>query len=94
MIDEFLEFIATPISIIALQVLLICLNMLTIKKEDRMGLFKSIIWTITTLTIFPSLLAMALLVTANYTLALISLCLLFLQIIMNVEYLLQFNEAR
>ena len=94
MIDEFLEFIATPISIIALHVLLILLNKLTIDEEDRMGLFKSIIWTIVTLIIFPSLLVMALQVTASFTLALISLGLLFLQIIMNVEFMLLDYERK
>lgn len=89
MIDQFLEFIATPILIIAIQIVIICMNQLTVKEKDEMGLFKTIIWLIITLVTFPSLLGIALQVTSQFTLVYISLSLFFLQLFMNVEYLLK-----
>lgn len=88
MIDEFIEFICVPSIVICLHVLFFYLNMISVKETDRLGLFKSIIWTILTLIIFPSLLGMVLQITINFVLVFISLGLMFMQILMNVEFIL------
>lgn len=90
MIDiiEFFEFVASPAIAIIIQVILIWLNKHTVEDIDRLGLFKSILWIIITLSIFPSVFGMILQVSTAFSLVYISLGLFFLQIFINVEYIL------
>ena len=87
--DLFFEHVAAPALLLIVQAILIVLNKYTCDEEDNMGLFKCIIWIIPTIAIFPAQLAAALLVTSQFTFAYVSLGLLFLQIIMNVEIMIR-----
>ena len=89
--DLFYQHVATPSLLLIVQIILIWLNKHTCEEEeaDNMSLFKCIIWIIPIIAIFPAQLAASLLVTNQFTFAYVSLGLLFLQIIMNIEIMIR-----
>ena len=87
--DLFFTHVATPSLLLIVQVILIILNKYTIEVDDKMGLFKCIIWTIISIFIFPAQLIACAGVIAQFTFAYVALGLFFLQIIMNVEIMIR-----
>jgi len=96
MIDEFIEFILIPILVVLTHVILLCVNYYMINRESEpiFTIVNCIIWLLITPAIFASLLGIVLSVTPIFTLAVISLALMFIQLMLNIEFLLENRKRR
>jgi len=94
MIDEFIEFLLVPLLPIIMQIILIAINMHVIKDlEEDFKVPQLLLWIIFTISIFPLFWGIVLQVTSVFTLVLISLFLMFTQLLINIQYLLK-NKKR
>jgi len=93
MIDEFIEFILTPIIPLIIQVILIYFNILSNEKGAPANIMP-LLWLLTALITFPLLWGIVLQVTSNWSLVLISLCLLIAQILINTEEIIQDRQLK
>lgn len=89
MIDEFIQYMLTPFLAIVLQVILVYVNYYFCKNESKLRIPKVILFTIEGLIAFSSIWVIVNQVVIVFTLGGISLCLFFLQIIMNIEFILE-----
>lgn len=92
MIDEVLEFIITPILLIGVYCLLIFMNYYTMNNKTNLNVFKSIAWFIATPLIFVAVLTASTQVSTSVTFIYVALILLFMQLFINIEFLLEEKE--
>lgn len=90
MIDEFIEFILVPIIPLLVYMFLICLNLYTLEKTENFNLkiTMCVLWTVSCLLIYPSLVVIQIYVTNTISLVAIDLVLLFSQLLLNIDSLL------
>jgi len=96
MIDEFIEFLLVPVIALLVHVILICINYWMLRREGAPNfvVINCIIWLLITFLTFPLLLAMVLSITSAWMLAHVSLALMFIQLSLNIERMLDYNKKK
>lgn len=94
MIDEFIQFLLTPILAITFQILLILINSYMLKNSTIYKNVQCIIYLIFGLLEFPLIWSIVYQTVLDFTLILFSLCLMLSQTLMNVEFLLKTKKEK
>lgn len=89
MIDEFLQYLLTPVIAIILQVILLYVNYYFVKENSKLRVLKLILFSIASVLIFPFISAIVYQTVGNNTLGSIGVVLMFLQVIMNFEFIME-----